>query len=346
MNDCYLNLPATAQREILEAAAAASNRSAAILEKDIWLTFLLGQLFSMPDRLPMAFKGGTSLSKAYSVINRFSEDVDITVDYRSLAPDWPITELLKQGTRFRSRFGDSLREDVKRHTRNVIKPYLQHQLGALPCADECSINLSCDGERLEVQYPSRVSVGGEYLRDYVLIEFGGRNIIDPNSIFTIRPDIASMIPAVEFPQAEVVVLAAERTFWEKATLIHAACNRPLPDGINRYSRHWYDLAMLARHACGATAKTDMALLSDVIDLKNTFYRSQTTQYQRCLEGELKLIPSGDNLKLLHTDFEAMHAAGMFYGVSIELEQLLDELSVLQEDINRTALRWTALQSLH
>lgn len=338
MNDCYLNLPATAQREILEAAAAASHRSAAILEKDIWLTFLLDQLFRLPDHKPMAFKGGTSLSKVYSAINRFSEDVDITLDYRSFSPSWSLAELLSYGGRFRNRFGESLRDDVRRYTHHVIKPYLQHQLDSLACAGECAINLSWDDERMEVQYPSRASPRGSYLKDHVLIEFGGRNIIDPNAVFTIRPDIASMIPAVSFPQADVVVLAAERTFWEKATLIHAACNKPLPEGINRYSRHWYDLAMLARHECGTRAKTDMALLSDVLDLKNTFYRSSTTHYERCLEGELNLVPDGSNLERLQADFEAMTAAGMFYDEGVGLQHVLSELSVLQDEINHIARR--------
>lgn len=337
MTDAYLNLPTKAQFEILEAAAAASNRPAAILEKDIWLSFLLDRLFRMPDRKPMAFKGGTSLSKVYSAINRFSEDVDITIDYRSLGCDLPLTELLALGGRHRSRVADGLRDEVNRYTNAVVIPHLKRELDALPCAAECSMTLSQDGERLEVQYPSRARPQAGYLRDHVLIEFGGRNIIDPNALFTIRPDIASIIPAVAFPEAQVVVLAAERTFWEKATLIHAACNRPLPEGLNRYARHWYDLAMLARHDCGKKAKSDLALLSNVIDLKNTFYRSSTSHYQRCLDGELNLIPDDENLKRLRADYDAMKAASMFYGADIELSEVLAELGVLQEEINETAL---------
>lgn len=337
MANAYLNLPAKVQFEILEAAAAASHRPAAILEKDIWLSFLLDRLFRMPDRKPMAFKGGTSLSKVYSAINRFSEDVDITIDYRSLGCNLSLTELLTLGGRHRSRIADGLRDEVARYTTAVVMPYLKRELAALPCAAECNLTLSMDGEKLEVQYPSRAGAQGGYLRDHVLIEFGGRNIIDPNALFTIRPDIASMIPTVGFPESQVVVLAAERTFWEKATLIHAACNRPLPEGLNRYARHWYDLAMLARHDCGKKAKADLALLSDVIDLKNTFYRSSTSNYHQCIAGELSLIPDKESLGRLRADYNAMRAASMFYEDAIELSEVLDELLSLQQEINGAAV---------
>ena len=86
MADAFLSLPAADRRNILETAAARSGRPAAILEKDVWICRVLQVLFSIPDRHPMAFKGGTSLSKVYDVIDRFSEDVDITLDYRAFTP--------------------------------------------------------------------------------------------------------------------------------------------------------------------------------------------------------------------------------------------------------------------
>jgi hypothetical protein len=342
MSDSYLHLPPQAQREVLEAAVAITNRSAAILEKDIWLSFLLHHLFSMPGRKPMAFKGGTSLSKVYSVIDRFSEDVDITIDYRSLGHDQPLSVLLSHSSRHRGRVSDSLREQVELHLSTVVMPYLKHQIAALPCAEACAIKQTQNGEALEVHYPSRAQPGNEYLRNHVLLEFGGRNIIDPNAIFDIAPDIARVISGVSFPSAKVVVLAAERTFWEKATLIHAACNRPVPEGLNRYSRHWYDLAMLARHDCGRRAKTDIALLRDVVELKNTFYWSGFSNYSKCLSGELNLIPDEANRRLLRADFEAMTQAAMFHSETDRLDVILEELRELQREINQATMEWYSL----
>lgn len=88
MAESYLELPESDQKDILQAAAAELGRQAAVLEKDIWVCWTLQTLFSMPDAHPMAFKGGTSLSKVYGAIDRFSEDVDITLDYRHFEADF------------------------------------------------------------------------------------------------------------------------------------------------------------------------------------------------------------------------------------------------------------------
>ena len=93
MSEPFLKLPPDVRRDILKNAAAKLEPEAIILEKDVWLCWTLQTLFSMPNAHPMAFKGGTSLSKVYGAINRFSEDVDITLDYRAFDDDFdPFTE--------------------------------------------------------------------------------------------------------------------------------------------------------------------------------------------------------------------------------------------------------------
>jgi len=103
----------------------------------------------------------------------------------------------------------------------------------------------------------------------------------------------------ETPQATVQVLAPSRTFWEKATLIHAACNRSDPKlDSNGQSRHWHDLAVLADHQIGNTSMADRALLEDVVKHKNVFFRASHTNYEGCLSGSLRLIPDAPLLRLL------------------------------------------------
>jgi hypothetical protein len=271
------------------------------------------------------------------VIERFSEDVDVTIDYRHLGCDRPLSEMKLLSGRQRTQIGDELKAKVTAYTNNIVRPYLKAQLDKLPCAQECEVTVSEDGEKLHVLYPSRVPERGDYLREYVLVEFGGRNKIDPHAVHTIQPEIVGLFENVSFPKATgVVVLAPERTFWEKVTLIHAQCNRPFPEGLNRVSRHWYDLAMLARHECGVRAKTDLALLADVIELKSVFFRSGTTHYDRCLSGELNLLPDRDNRVLLLKDYQHMQSAGMLNGHELPMDQILDELGDLQVQINRQA----------
>jgi hypothetical protein len=329
----YFKLKAGDQQEIIAKAAEETRRAESVVEKDIWLCLVLEQLFGMPGAKAMAFKGGTSLSKVYGAISRFSEDVDVTIDYRNFAPDTTLQDFKSLSGNQRKKQGEALKNSVAAYVSEVLKPYLEAQFATL-VDGVCEVEISGDeGEEMRIHYPTRVRNPGGYLKEYVLVEFGGRNIIDPNAVHTIRPEIADLFPNVLFPSAQVTVLAGERTFWEKVTLIHAACNKPFPDGLNRNSRHWYDLAMLAEHDCGIRAKTDIALLEDVVELKSVFFNHSTANYDWCLQGALNLIPTGTNLDLLHADYNAMIAAGMLNGHELPMDRILGVLEGLQLEIN-------------
>jgi len=130
----------------------------------------------------------------------------------------------------------------------------------------------------------------------------------------ISPDMVPLLKELEFPKARVQVLSPVRTFWEKATLIHVECNREeFRTGAERLSRHWYDLAMLARHPVGKSALAQRALLDDVVKHKKVFFSAAHARYDKCLTGGLRLVPGEDFVRNLRADFEAMVSAGMFYG---------------------------------
>lgn len=335
MPSSYLELSAAGQREILDEAFNETSRSPSVIEKDIWLTLVLQLLFAMPGRKPMAFKGGTSLSKVHGVIKRFSEDVDITVDFRGLGCEHSVSDLLQLSGGKRRKVSDALIAEVGRYTREAVLPYLNDQLKNYGCASVCQLSVSDDGESIHVYYPTMSVDAKGYLRDHVLVEFGGRNIIDPNAVHSIQPDIAELFKSINFPKAEqVVVLSPARTFWEKVTLIHAQCNKAIPEGKDRISRHWYDLAMLLQHDVGASAKNDLELLRDVIELKSVFYNSATAQYDRCLSGELNLIPAQDNFSRPEADYNAMERSGMLNGHIYPMVRIMEDLTLLQEHVNQ------------
>lgn len=334
----YFDLPPRKQTELLESAKEETGIASQIIEKDIWLSFVLKAVFSAPGAKPMAFKGGTSLSKVYSIIQRFSEDVDITIDYRSLGCELTIAEMLMLSGRKVRKIRESLHEQVREYVNEIIVAHLHRQIAALPCGDECGVEVSDDGELVKFFYPTRImrTSSSGYLRDHVLIEFGGRNIIDPHSTHAVTPNLAALVSSVDFPVAEnVVVLDPERTFWEKATLIHASCHKGFPSSAERYSRHWYDLAMFCQHSRGTSAKTDLDLLRDVIDLKSVFYKSGTTNYAHCLDGQICFIPSPDDERLLRIDYYAMQDAGMLNGHDMSMDLILATLQTLQDEINAT-----------
>ena len=284
MAELFLALDARERADILRTVAARSGRSAVILEKDVWICWVLEALFSMPDPHPMAFKGGTSLSKVYRVIDRFSEDVDVTLDYRAFDAGFdPFADgASRTGTR---RFSERLRDRTARYIRDAVGP-------ALAAGGRHDIGVGDDGETVRFSYPSAVEAPDGYVRSEVLLEFGGRNVIDPNERHTIVPDIAALTPDLTYPAAVVTVLSPARTFWEKATLVHVECHRRrLADRSDRLSRHWFDLTHLAAHEIGRAALSDRALLADVVRHKKVFFHAGYAHYDHCLDGRLRLVPT-------------------------------------------------------
>ncbi len=328
-----MELPEEDRKEILQAAAAALGRQAAVLEKDIWVCWVLQTLFSIPDAHPMAFKGGTSLSKVYQIIDRFSEDVDITLDYRHFEDAFdPFAENASKNQI--RKYSDRLKGYVKTYANEIIVPAIRQALENLPSADHHTVEVDETGEKIWISFPSVTEAHDEYLKSQVLIELGGRNVIDPNERHWISPDVAELTPEVDYPASEVVVLSPERTFWEKATLIHVECHRgQLKASAERLSRHWYDLVMLAQHASGQAAIHNRELFEEVVRHKQVFFNASYANYDACLEGQLKLLPEAEILGALQADYEEMIRAGMMYQQPPSFDEIMDFIRQIEKEIN-------------
>lgn len=281
----------------------------------------------------MAFKGGTSLSKVYQAIGRFSEDIDVTIDYRSLVDNVPDLTSLTSNSQ-RKKLSETLKAALLRHIMDELVPELQNALIKTFSGLEVNISVNEDAEKLWVYYPSAVENTDNYLRPSILIEFGGRNTTLPQDTLDIAPDVTPLVPGVRFPTAQVCVLSPLRTFWEKATLIHVECHRPeLRPNAERLSRHWYDMARLADHDVGKQAMYNRELLRDVLSIKETFYRSRASHYDRCLSGQLRLVPEAPLLDSLRRDYRTMLGAQMLYGDIPSFDDIIWRLATLQDDIN-------------
>lgn len=333
MPESFLHLSAIERSQILRGLASQLSRSPTILEKDVWVCWVLQALFTMPNRLPMAFKGGTSLSKVFGAIARFSEDVDITLDYRGLDSTFdPFAQDVSK-TRLK-KFSEALKCFVQDHVHSVVAPYFHKKLSTEFGADSYRITISEDSEQLRVYYPSVFDTPGSYIGNSVLVEFGGRNITEPNEEHEVQPDIAEHIAALDFPRSRVRVLSPARTFWEKATLIHVECQRDeFRVNSERLSRHWYDLAMLSNLTIGQNALANRDLLADVVKHKKVFYNTSYANYDACLVGQLRLLPNEMALSALMEDFELMIDAGMFIGSPPSFEAIINSLRILEVVIN-------------
>ena len=333
MADSWFTLSREDQAEALEVAAAQTGRPAHLLEKDIWVVWTLSAIYESALAEKLTFKGGTSLSKVYKIIDRFSEDIDLTYDIREVVPDLlrdgnPIPASASQAKKITDRVRDRLPQWIE----GEVLPIL---LSALT-RDGLQANLSLAGnekEKLILAYEP-IKVGTGYAASTIQLEFGGRATGEPHQRHAVTCDMAPAINGILFPTAQPLVMAAERTFWEKATLIHVECHRPsLRPSAERLSRHWYDLARLADHEVGQQAMGDSELLRDVLRIKETFYRSGFSHYDQCIAGGLRLIPDEPLLDALRQDYQAMLAAQMFYGETLQFETIVERLQRLEAEIN-------------
>ncbi len=332
MAENFFQLSTTEQNEIINSLSPQIGLTPQVIEKDIWVCWVLDKLFSMPNALPMVFKGGTSLSKIFNAIQRFSEDCDITIDYLGFNTNFdPFADNMSKTAL--KKFTEKLRNQLRDYVYSTILPYFRILL-ANQFGDFAQIKVSEDGEQVWITYPTTTENFATYINSHVLLEFGARNSIEPNNKHTIQPIISNFLRNIEFPHASVNVLSPLRTFWEKATLIHAECHRgEFRESANRLSRHWYDLAVLSQHPIGQSALTNYKLLQDVVKYKKIFYSASHAQYELCLQGEFKFFPDKANIISLHSDYNQMIQAGMFSQQPLSFERVITLLERLQKNIN-------------
>lgn len=335
MTDVFLQLPPEDRREVLTVAAAASGRPVHLLEKDVWVVWTLEVLFGAPFAKHLVFKGGTSLSKAYSAIRRFSEDVDVTYDIRAIAPDLvgnaqePLPPSRSQEKRWTKEIRARLLEWVGHDVLSLIEAALSKQ--------RLSARAKADTDKVFVEYEPLV-IGSGYVRPAILVEFGARSTGEPCEIRPVSCDAADHLPGVIFPTAKPRAMRPERTFWEKATAIHVFCAQGEFRGSERFARHWHDITRLEAAGFVDETITDRALAKAVARHKGIFFPEKDTQgsvidYEAAVLGALRLVPTGNALAALSKDYERMVEDGLLLDDAEPFEQLMDHCRTIQAKAN-------------
>ena len=331
-------MPARERADIFAETADRKGLSEAIIEKDFWVCWILKQLFSieaLSNRL--LFKGGTSLSKVFHAINRFSEDIDLAVDYAALG--FTGERDPRRGDISRTRRAVILTEMMTECRRyvgneflNALRARCQEILGT---GEAWSLDVSeQDPNVVEFRYPTASTKRLAYVAPQVVLELGTHAEFVPHDRFRIRSFAAEEFPKlVADGDVTVVTLLAKRTFWEKATILHAEYYRPpekpLPD---RYSRHYYDVALLAQGPIRSEALAEMTLLPQVVRHKETFYPSGWTRYDLARAGSLRLLPAKDRIRALEQDYRNMGV--MIFGEPPKFGTIMETLTALEQEINK------------
>ena len=335
-------LPAEERRAYFEQAAAQWGRlPAQLIEKDFWVCWILRRIFALPEiAAHLTFKGGTSLSKAYQIIERFSEDVDLSVERDSLGFGGEQEPERGRSRKERNRRVKALQAACQVFVEMTLYPALHGSITSalLEQADwELDLDESDpDRQSIRFRFPPGVATGlSGYFLPSVKLELGARSDHFPVEQREIQPYLADAFPAlIHDPFTSVRVLAAERTFWEKATLLHAIAHQPQSKPLPRsQSRHYYDLYQLANHPVGQSALDKLQLLDRVATHKSVFFSSASAKYDEARPGSLRLVPDADRLQELRRDYSAM--APMFFGPVPGFDSLIARLTALQDAINST-----------
>lgn len=331
MTEPFLSLSRADQIEALGVAATRSGRPAHLLEKDIWVVWAVNGLFSSRFGNHLIFKGGTSLSKAYTIIKRFSEDVDITYDVRELLPEFAGDNPIPRSNSQAAKWSHRIKERLPAWVRADILPIIR------ACAAETSVDatITADGDKIFIAYDP-LATGTGYVAPRVTIEFGARSTGEPTEIRPICCDAAPLLPDLEFPTARPKVMLPKRTFWEKATAAHAYCASG--DVGDRHSRHWYDLVRLDEAGYASEALADRALANEIAEFKSRFFRGKDRtgnqiDYGAAVSGKLQLVPDAAVMKPLEADYKKMTDEGILLGNAVPFADLMKKCADLQKQAN-------------
>lgn len=336
----FLSLAPRRRALAFEQAATQLAVSAVIIEKDFWVCWLLGVLFSEPELAPhCVFKGGTSLSKVFGAIDRFSEDIDLSVSPAFVGADAHAFDALTSRTQREAAVAEMQRLcDVK--AKDAIAPALEAAIRTAMGAPTAGGNWlsyelgpQAQSPILYFHYPATQTTGLSYVRRDVKLELGSLTDQQPVGRHIIRPWIAEELPGVFADwQCEVIALELARTFWEKATILHAEYHRPesrtTPD---RYARHYADVARLLERPEAATFMADTILLARVADWKSRVFARAWARYDLARHGSFRLAPPAYRLAALAGDYATMRP--MFLTEPQPFTEVMQQLSAAEQTIN-------------
>jgi hypothetical protein len=334
----FAQMPAAERADAFAETADRKGLPETIVEKDFWVCWVLQQLFSI-DALSgrLLFKGGTSLSKIFHAINRFSEDIDLAVDYAALgftADRDPRRADISKSRRVA--ILDEMMADCRKYIRGEFLEALtarcEEVLG--PPVQWNLVVSAQDPNVVQFRYPTSATRSLPYVSPQVVLELGTHAEFVPRDHFMIRSFISEEFPdLIAGGPIPVTALLAKRTFWEKATILHAEYHRPTEKAFpDRYSRHYYDVAMLGDSPIRADAVADRPLLSQVVRHKETFYPAAWARYDLAHPGSVRLVPPSERLPALEKDYRSM--AVMIFGKPPAFDWILTTLANLEREINQ------------
>ena len=330
----FLQLPENEKVEIINQMHGETKLPQVIIEKDLWVTAVLRALFALNYSENLSFKGGTSLSKCWNLIERFSEDIDIAInrEYFGFIGD---TFTIKQ-----------VSKNLRKATCKFIRNNLQFDLARKMEENGISTNLfsvkmnitpvtTIDPEKVFVEYKS-VFNASPYIKNTVVLEIGGRSMKEPLQKVEIQSFIDKHFSQATFSEKsfEINVVVPERTFLEKVCLLHEEFFKPSESiRVERMSRHLYDLARMMDTPVVENALQNKDLFQSIVKHRRMFIAMKDFDYETLSSATLNIIPPKSVIAKWEDDYNKMQT--MIYGKSLSFNDIIDKITQLNEKIKET-----------
>jgi hypothetical protein len=317
------------------------------IEKDFWVCWTLNALFNEleADGPRLLFKGGTSLSKGYGLIERFSEDIDITVFREDIGQPATVEELeALSGKKRNARL-----KAIKAACQEYIQGPMLEQLSELLRQTLQTSNLNAnrarveanpadpDGQSLLLWYPTSTVEGNAYIRRAIKIESGAKSALDPHASANVKPYIADDLPNLDLRVGNVTTVDPSRTFWDKIVILHGLRRwwdrrGELRGGGQRVSRHYYDVYRLLASETGRKATDDAEMSEDCVRHARMFFNRPDLDLASAVAGSFALTPHDGMLADLRRDYEAM--SGMVFGPIPTVDAVVAAIADLEDRLNQ------------
>lgn len=329
----WLELPESQRTKYISTIAIENGISVETVEKDWWVTLVLRALFTSSFAEHISFKGGTSLSKCWNLIERISEDIDIAIDREFLG---------FSGELSKTRISDKLRRASCTFVRDTMQSELKEQivnLGAQPSLFDVRVNITpittTDPEKIEIHYRSLLPPS-TYVLNKVIVEVSGRSMNEPLERVEVNSIISQSLPKAKFADKlfPIKAVSPKRTFLEKAFLLHEEFAKETKEiRIERMSRHIYDLEKLIDTPIAQEALSDKGLYEAIVAHRQKFIGIKGFDYYTLMPQTISFVPPDEVIPYWKEDYSRMQST-MIYGESLPFNKLIERIIELNEQFRK------------
>lgn len=325
----YFQLSTEQQRMVLSQTANRTGLPVQAVEKDLWVTVVLQQVFSLPVAKHLVFKGGTSLSKVWKVIQRFSEDIDLAIDPSIWGFEGDLTK--KQIKRLRKASSVFVRDELCQQLRNEVSSNKMDNWLDIEAEPDGEGNSTYPEPRvIHISYRSLFDSDLPYLHSEVKLEVGARSLLEPTANAAVKSILEEELPiSTTIRQLAIPTALAEKTFLEKAFLLHELFSYQSPKNANRKSRHLYDLAQMMNTDIATRAIANNELWNTIHHHRELFTSMSGVDYTPDIRKRIRLLPPDDVIDYWRNDYKDMRSS-MIYGEKLVFDELIRKMIELEK----------------